>query len=70
MKVVSAVWSRRFRNFNKLNSAYNALIPKVVGVEQIKGFKLISLVHSFAKLITKMLAIRLVGRLNEMVSLI
>jgi hypothetical protein len=68
MRVVSAVWSRRFRNFDKLNSAYIALIPKVVGAEQVKDFRPISLVHRFAKLITKLLANRLAGRLNGMVS--
>jgi hypothetical protein len=44
------------------------LIPKVVGAEQVKDFKPISLVHSFAKLITKLLANWLAERLNEMVS--
>jgi hypothetical protein len=68
MRAVSAVWSRRFRNFDKLNSAYITLIPKVVGAEQVKDFRPISLVHSFAKLITKLLANQLAGRLNEMVS--
>jgi hypothetical protein len=68
MRVVSAVCSRRFRNFDKLNSAYIALIHKVVGDEQVKDFRPISLVHSFTKLITKLLANQLAGRLNGMVS--
>jgi hypothetical protein len=68
MMVVLAVWSRRFRNFDKLNSAYISLIPKVVGADQVKDFRPISLVHSFVKLITKLLSNRMVGRLNEMVS--
>jgi hypothetical protein len=34
----------------------------------VKDFKPISLVHSFAKLITKLMANGLAGRLNEMVS--
>jgi hypothetical protein len=34
----------------------------------VKDFRPISLVHSFAKLITKVLANRLAGKLNEMVS--
>jgi hypothetical protein len=55
-------------SFDKLNSAYITLIPKMVGAEQVKDFRPISLVHSFAKLITKLLANRLVGRLKEMVS--
>jgi hypothetical protein len=68
MRAVSAIWSRRFKNFDKLNSAYITLIPKVVGADQVKDFRPISLVHSFAKLITKLLSNRLAGKLNEMVS--
>jgi hypothetical protein len=70
MRAVSIIWSRRFRNFDKLNSASITWLPKVVGAEQVKDFKPINLVHSFAKLITKLLTNRLVGRLNEMVSLL
>ena len=44
------------------------MIPKKDGAEQVKDFRPISLVHSFAKLITKMLANRLTKRLNELVS--
>jgi hypothetical protein len=51
-----------------LNSAYITLIPKRLDAEQIKDFRPISLVHSFAKLITKILANRLAGRLDSMVS--
>jgi hypothetical protein len=65
MRAVSAVWSRRFKNFDKLNSAYITLIPKVVGADQVKDSRPISLVHRFAKLIIKLLATRLAGRLNE-----
>jgi hypothetical protein len=51
-----------------LNTAYITLLPKKVDAEQPKDFMPISLVHSFAKLITKLMANRLVGRLQEMVS--
>jgi hypothetical protein len=67
MASMSAVWSRKFLNFSNLNSAYITLIPKVEGAEQVKDFKPI-IVHSFAKLVTKVLANRLVVRLNSMVS--
>jgi hypothetical protein len=67
MKVVSAVWGRKFNNFGKLNSAYITLIPKKEGAAQVKDFRPISLVHSVAKLITKILANRLAARLHEMV---
>jgi hypothetical protein len=68
MSAMSAVWSRKFLNFQQLNSAYITLIPKVIGAERVKGFRPISLVHSFAKLVTKLLANRLAGRLHDMVS--
>jgi hypothetical protein len=56
------------RNFEQLNSAYITLLPKKEDATSIKDFRPISLVHSFAKLITKLLANRLAGRLNQMVS--
>jgi hypothetical protein len=68
MLAISAVWSRKFCNFSNLNSVYITLIPKVEGVDQIKDFRPISLVHSFAKLVTKLLANRLATKLQEMVS--
>ena len=44
------------------------MIPKVEGADQVKDFRPISLVHSFAKLVTKVLANRLAKKLNEIVS--
>lgn len=68
MAAVSAVWSRKIRNFEQLNSAYITLLPKKEEATSIRDFRPVSLVHSFAKLITKLLANRLVGRLDQMVS--
>jgi hypothetical protein len=68
MAAVSAVGSRKFVNFHVLNTAFITLIPKKDGVDQVKDFRPISLVHSFVKLITKILANRLAGRLHDMVS--
>jgi hypothetical protein len=68
MAVVSPVWSRKFNNFGRLNTAYISLIPKKEGAYQVKDFRPISLVHSVAKLITKILANRLARRLYDMVS--
>ena len=55
-------------NFEALNSAYITLLPKKEGAEQPKDFRPISLVHSFAKLVTKLLANRLAPRLQQIVS--
>jgi hypothetical protein len=68
MTVMFAVWSRKLLNFDSINSAYITLIPKMVGAERVKDFRPISLVHRFAKLVTKLLANCLVGKLHGMVS--
>jgi hypothetical protein len=68
MNVMLAVWSRRFLNFDKMNNAFITLIPKTVGADRVKDFRPISLVHSIAKLVTKLLANRLAWKLHDMVS--
>jgi hypothetical protein len=68
MTTMSAVWSRKFMNFGNLNNAYITLIPKLVGAELVKDFRPINLVHNFFQIVTKLLANRLAGRLNGMVS--
>jgi hypothetical protein len=68
MAMMSTIWSRKFRGIEVLNTTYITLLPKKVDAEQPRDFRPISLVHSFAKLTTKLLANRLVGRLQEMVS--
>jgi hypothetical protein len=68
MVAVSALWRRDFRNFMLLNMAYITLIPKTEEAIHAKDFRSISLIHSFIKLITKILANRLAARLEEMAS--
>ena len=68
MAAVSAVWSRKMGNFGVLNSAYITLIPKKEDATNIKEYRPISLVRSFAKLITKLLANRLASRLDQMIT--
>jgi hypothetical protein len=68
MAALAAIWSREFDHFSKLNTAYITMVPKAGRADQVKDFCPISLVHSFAKLITKILANRLAKRLNEIVS--
>jgi hypothetical protein len=36
MAVVSAVWSRKFANFDRLNTAYVTLLPKRMGLKRLK----------------------------------
>jgi hypothetical protein len=47
--------------------SYITLIPNKEGADHVKDFRTISLVHSFAKLITKLMTIRLALRLNDLV---
>ena len=68
MAAISAIWSRKFDNFELLNSAYITLLPKKEDPSCIKDYRPISLVHSFAKLVTKILANRLAGTLDQLVS--
>jgi len=68
MAAISAVWSRKLGNFELLNSAFITLLPKKDDATNIRDYRPISLVHSFAKLVTKLLANRLAGRLDQMVT--
>ena len=52
-------------NMGRLNSALVALLPKKVGANSPSDFRPITMIHSFAKLISKILALRLAPRLNE-----
>jgi hypothetical protein len=67
MAVVSAVW-RDFRNFRQLNSAFITLLPKKEEARQPREFQPISLVHSIAKLVTKILANRLAPHMDKLVT--
>jgi hypothetical protein len=51
-----------------LNSAFIALLPKKVDALIARDFRPIRLIHSFAKLVTKMLANRLGPHLQELVA--
>ena len=51
-----------------LNSAYLTLIPKKADAVEAKDYRPISLVHSFAKLVTKMMANRLAPQLDSLVA--
>lgn len=56
------------RYLELLNSAYLALIPKKPEALEAKDYHPISLVHSFAKLVTKLLANQLAPLLNNLVA--
>jgi hypothetical protein len=68
MAAISCVWARKFRNMRLLNSAFIMLLLKVEVPQGAKDYRPISLVHSFTKLVTKILANRLAGCFPQMVS--
>jgi hypothetical protein len=59
MTTLSAVWSRKFRNTGALSTAYITLPPMKDADNHFKDLRPISLVHSFAKLLIKILPYRL-----------
>jgi hypothetical protein len=68
MAAISCMWAQKFRNMKALNSAFSTLLLKLQPTLHDKDYRPISLVHSFAKLVTEVLANWLAGRLHGMVS--
>jgi hypothetical protein len=68
MAGILKLWVGDGRGFAKLNKALITLIPKKIGAEEIGDFRPISLVHSFSKLYSKILANRLQPRIGQLVS--
>jgi hypothetical protein len=56
MKAMHAFWSLDFRSFHLVNQAYMVLLRNKKEAREVKDFRLISLIHSFSKLITKTIA--------------
>jgi hypothetical protein len=55
-------------SFDCLNTTYYLLLPKKEDPLQITDYRPISLIHAFAKLVSKILAKRLQPRMDELVS--
>ena len=68
MRVINAFGSLHSANFHWLNSSNIDLLPKKDGAEEISDFRPISLIHSIAKIVTKMLALRLGPFMDVLVS--
>jgi hypothetical protein len=56
------------RNFGRLNRALITLIPKRADAEEVGDYRPISLVHSFGKLLSKIMANRLRPKMEMLVS--
>lgn len=68
MAAIKALERTTSRNLHLLNSATVILLPKTPDAAHPREFRPISLVHFFAKVFTKILALRLRPRLHELVS--
>lgn len=62
MAAIGALHEGDSRSLHQLNAAYMVLIPKKEEPLSVADYRPISLVHSFAKLVTKILASRLALR--------
>jgi hypothetical protein len=65
---LSVIHQGNAQKMGPLNSSYLILIPTKMDASLAGNFRLISLIHSVAKLVTKLLANRLCPRLYELVA--
>lgn len=68
MAAIGALHGGNSRKLHLVNSALMVLLPKKEDARQIGDYRPISLVHSFAKLITKIMASRLAPKLDSMIA--
>jgi mannosylglycoprotein endo-beta-mannosidase len=64
---LQSIFLGKGQNFGRLNGALLTLLPKKDGAVDLKDFRPISLVHSFSKLLAKIIALRLGPRMPELV---
>ncbi|CAO2206826.1 unnamed protein product [Urochloa humidicola] len=68
MKAVQFFYQQHDQHLSHLNTAHVVLIPKKADAKSVADYRPISLTHSIAKLLSKLLANRLGPELNGMVS--
>ena len=68
MAVFQKFYHMAGRNFSDINTALIALLPKRIDASEISHYRRISLIHSVAKLISKVLALRLSAALDGVIS--
>jgi hypothetical protein len=67
-EAIREIFALRGNCWNLLNSVNVILIEKKEGVQEISGYRSISIIHSVGKLLTKILANRLGPHLDKLVS--
>lgn len=68
MAAFSQFYNLASRNFAAINTALVALLPKKDGASSISDYRPISLIHSIAKLISKVLSMRLAMIIHTLIS--
>jgi hypothetical protein len=68
VRAIQDLFALRVNRWNLLNSANITLIAKKDGAQRIVDFRLITVMHSIAKLLGKIIANRLAPRLDQLVS--
>jgi hypothetical protein len=69
MHALPTLWLRDFRSFYLLNQVYMILLCKRKDGDVVQDFIPISLIHSFGKLVTKVLALWLAPYMDSLVKL-
>jgi hypothetical protein len=64
----NAIYNNRCSDLNLLNKATIVLIPKKEGADTIQDYRPISLIHAFAKIVTKVLELHLAPFMNALTS--
>lgn len=67
MEALQAFCAGNTRYLHKLNNALVVLIPKKIGASCPADFRPITMINSFAKLISKVLALRLAPRMKDLI---
>jgi hypothetical protein len=67
--VFNSIFNLRCANLGLLNSANIVLIPKKEGAESVSDYRPINLIHSIAKIFSKLLALRLRPHMRSLVSI-
>ena len=68
MRVINLFDSLHTSTLQWLNSANVVLLPKKEGAEGIADYRPISLIHAIAKIIAKVLSLRLAPHMTKLVS--
>jgi hypothetical protein len=66
MQAFNALWSLDFRSYYLFKQAYLVFLRKKPEAQEVKDFCPISLIHSFNKLVSKVLSARLAPHMNDL----